>query len=200
MTLIGSGGSGKTTLAETLLHHCKVTTRKGSVEEKNTLTDWDEEEKERQHSILATPVHMRWDGRHINLIDTPGALDYIGEAVCGLAASETAILCINAHDGVSVATRRLFRAARDLGMACVIAITRLEFDNVDAHALVDQIQSTIGERAVPINLPDTFGHDVSQVVDIFGDDVPENLQEAAAKYRQQVTDRVVECDDDLLES
>lgn len=200
VTLIGAGGAGKTTLAESLLHHCKVTTRKGSVEERNTLTDWEEEERERQHSILATPVHMRWDGRHINLIDTPGALDYIGEAVCGLAAAETAILCVNAHDGVSVATRRLFRAARDLGMACVIAITRLEFDNVDAHALVDQIQSTIGERAVPLNLPNTFGHDVSSVYDIFGGDVPEDLQDAAAKYRQQVTDRVVECDDDLLES
>ncbi len=200
VTLIGSGGAGKTTLAESLLHHCKVTTRKGSVEEKNTLTDWDEEEKERQHSILATPVHMRWDGRHINLIDTPGALDYIGEAICGLAASETAVLCINAHDGVSVATRRLFRAARDLGMACVIAITRLEFDNVDAGALVDQIQGTIGERAVPMNLPNTFGHDVSEVYDIFGDDLPDDLKDAAAKYRQQVTDRVVECDDDLLES
>ncbi len=200
VTLIGAGGAGKTTLAESLLHHCKVTTRKGSVEEKNTVTDWDDEEKERQHSILATPVHMRWDGRHINLIDTPGALDYVGEAVCGLAASETALLCINAHDGVSVATRRLFRSARDLGMACVIAITRLEFDNVDAHALVEQIQSTIGERAVPINLPNCFGHDVTDVTDIFADDIPEDLQDAAAKYRQQVTDRVVECDDDLLES
>jgi len=200
VTLVGAGGAGKTTLAEYLLHHCKVTNRRGSVEEKNTVTDWDEDAKERQHSILATPVHMPWDGKHINLIDTPGALDFIGEAICGLAASETAVLCINAHDGVSVATRRMFRAARDLGMACVIAITRVESDNVDSHALVEQIQATIGERAVPLNLPNAFGHDVSSVTDIFAESIPEPLVAAAAKYRQQATDRVVECDDDLLES
>ncbi len=200
VTLIGAGGAGKTTLAEALLHHCKVTSRMGSIGEKNTVTDWDDDEKDRQHSIVATPVHMKWDGRHINLIDTPGALDFVGEAICGLAASETAIICVNAHDGVGVATRRLFRAARDMGMATVIVITRIEGENIDPDGLIEQIQSSIGERAVPINLPNAFGSATSSVTDIFAKEIPEHLQDAAAKYRQQATDRVVECDDDLLES
>ena len=200
VALVGAGGSGKTTLAETLLHHCKVTTRLGSVSEKNTVTDWDEDEKDRQHSIVATPVHMPWDGHRINLIDAPGALDFIGEAICALSAVETAVICVNAHDGVGVATRRLARAARDQGLACIVVITRIDTENVDPTDLYVQLQAAIGERAVPLNLPDRFGHGVSSVIDIFGSAVPADLAAQAADFRQQVTDRVVECDDDLLES
>jgi len=200
VTLVGAGGAGKTTLAEALLHHGKVTSRIGTIAEKNTVTDWDEDEKERQHSIVATPAHLWWDDKHVNLIDTPGAMDFVGEAICGLAASETAILCVNAHDGVGVATRRLFRAARDMGMATVIVITRVETENIDPAALYDQIQSSIGERAVPLNLPNAFGGSTASVTDIFADEIPEDLQAQAAEFRKQTTDRVVECDDDLLES
>jgi elongation factor G len=200
IALVGAGGAGKTTLAESLLFHCKATSRQGSVPEGNTVTDWDDDEKERQHSIVATPVHMRWDGKHINLIDAPGALDFIGEAICGLAAVETAVICVNAHDGVGVATRRVFRSAREQGLACIIVVTRIETENIVPADLYRSIQSSIGEQAVPINLPDCFGHGVSSVTDIFAADVPEALHDQAEDFRQQVTDRVVECDDNLLES
>ncbi|MDF1701751.1 MAG: GTP-binding protein, partial [Planctomycetota bacterium] len=200
LALVGAGGAGKTTLSEALLHHCKVTSRRGSVEEKNTVTDWDDDEKERGQSLIASPVHMPWDGKHINLIDAPGALDFLGESICALSAVETAIICVNAHDGVGVATRRIFRAARDQGLACIVVITRVDGDNIDPKALVDGIQGALGERAVPLNLPNAFGREAKHVVDIFGDDIPEDLQERAAEFRQQATDRVVEVDDNLLES
>lgn len=199
VTLVGAGGAGKTTLVEALLFLAKATTRRGSVGEGNTVSDYDDDEKDRQHSIVATPVHLSWKGHRLNLIDCPGALDFVGESLCGLAAAETALLCINAHDGVNVATRRMFRAARDQGLACVVVVTRVESENVDGDALYSEIQAAIGERAVPLNLPDTFGHGVSAVVDVFGQDVPEALREQADMYRQQGTDRVVECDDALLE-
>jgi elongation factor G len=199
VVLIGAGGSGKTTLAEALLHKTKTTTRRGSVEEGNTVTDWDDEEKERKHSILASAVHMKWKTNRINLIDTPGALDFLGEAICGMAACETALVCVNAADGVGVAARRQFRAARDQRLACVVVITRIDSDNVDGDALHLAIQSTLGERAVPMNLPDTWGHGVKAVHDVFADDLPAHLQETAALYRQQAVDRVVECDDQVLE-
>ena len=199
VALVGAGGAGKTTLVEALLHEGKVTSRVGSIDEKNTITDWDEDEKERQHSILATPAHMDWSGHRLNLVDCPGALDFIGDAVCGLAAVETALLCINAHDGVGVSTRRIYRSAREQGLACVVVITRVDTENVDAGELYQSIQNAIGEQAVPINLPDTFGGGASKVVDVFADDVPDNLKDQAADFMQQVTDRVVECDDDLLE-
>ncbi|MGE0193104.1 MAG: elongation factor G [Planctomycetota bacterium] len=199
VVLIGAGGSGKTTLTEALLFKTKTITRRGSVAERNTVTDWDEEEKERQHSFLASAVHMTWKDHRINLIDTPGALDFLGEAICGMAACETAFLCVNAHDGVGVAARRQFRAARDQGLAVVVVITRTDTDNVDGESLHLAIQTTLGERAVPLNLPDRFGTGISAVYDVFADDVPENLGKLAASYRQQAIDRVVECDDELLE-
>ena len=197
--LIGAGGAGKTTLVESLLHKAKVTSRRGTVPEKNTVTDWDDDERERQHSLLATPVHMNWKDHRLQLIDTPGALDFMGEAICGMAACETALVIVNAHDGVGVATRRLFRAARDQGLACVVVITRIESENVDADALHASIQAALGERAVPINLPNTFGGGVDNVVDLMGEDVPDALKSAAANFKSQITDRVVECDDNLLE-
>ena len=197
--LIGAGGAGKTTLVEALLHSAKVTSRRGTIDEKNTVTDWDDDEKDRQHSILATPVHLPWKGKRINLVDTPGALDFMGEAVCAMAACETALVCVNANDGVGVATRRLFRKARDQKLACVVVVTRVEGENIDADGLYASIQGALGERAVPFNLPDTFGGGVSRVVDIFGDDIPDNLAASAEDYRSQVTDRVVEVDDELLE-
>ncbi|MCB9829653.1 MAG: elongation factor G [Planctomycetes bacterium] len=199
VVLIGAGGSGKTTLAEALLFKTKTITRRGSVAEHNTVTDWDDEEKERQHSFLASAVHMPWKDHRINLIDTPGALDFLGEAICGMAACETAFLCVNAHDGVGVAARRQFRAARDQGLAVVVVITRADTDNVDGEGLHLAIQTTLGERAVPLNLPDKFGTGISAVHDVFSDDLPEHLHDLAESYRQQAIDRVVECDDELLE-
>jgi len=199
VALVGAGGAGKTTLVEALLHLAKATNRKGSVPEKNTVSDWDEDEKERQHSIFATPVHLAWEGKRINLIDAPGAIDFIGEPVSALAAVETALICVNAHDGVGVATRRLYKAIQAAGLSCCIVVTRCEAENIEGLALLDQIQQTFGDKAVPVNLPDALGSGIKEVVDIFSADVPETLQAAAAKYRQQTTDRVVEVDDALLE-
>ena len=93
VVLIGAGGSGKTTLAEALLFKTKTITRRGSVAEHNTVTDWDDEEKERQHSFLASAVHMPWKDHRINLIDTPGALDFLGEAICCMAACQGSSRC-----------------------------------------------------------------------------------------------------------
>jgi len=199
VALVGAGGAGKTTLAETLLNVAKATGRKGSVPEKNTVSDWDEDEKERQHSILATPLHLDWEGQRINLIDTPGALDFVGEPMSAIAAVETAVICVNAHDGVGVSTRRLYKAIKAAGLSCCIVVTRCETDNIDGLALLDQIQETFGEQAVPLNLPDAFGASLSDVVDLFAKNIPDDLQAAAEKYRQQTTDRVVEVDDELLE-
>ncbi len=196
---VGAGGSGKTTLVEALLSETNATSRRGTIAERNTVSDWDEDEKERQQSILASAVHLAWEGKRIHLIDTPGALDFVGEPVTALAAVETAIFCVHAHDGVGVTTRRIYKTARRAGIPCCVLVTRIESENVDGAAILDEIQAAFGEAAVPLNLPDTFGSDVSQVVDVFSPDVPAHLEATAARYRQQATDRVVEVDEALLE-
>ena len=198
--LVGAGGAGKTTLVEALLHAAKVISRRGTIEERNTVSDWEEDEKERQHSLLASPMHLTWEGKKIQLIDAPGAIDFLGEAICALAAAEIAILCVNAHDGVSVSTRRIFKAAREMGIPCAVLVTRIESENVDGGALLDSIQAAFGDVAVPINLPDGFGPDVHAVIDVFGkDSIPAEMEEVTTKYRRQARDRVVEVDEVLLE-
>ncbi len=199
VVLLGASGAGKTTLLESLLALAKVTSRKGSIAERNTVGDWDPEERERQHTLFAKVVHLPWEGRTIQLIDTPGAMDFLGEPAMAVAAVETAVLCVNAHDGIPVAARRQFRLAREAGLSIAVLVTRIEGENIDEGRLHDALQEVFGERAVPINLPDRFGPGVTSVVDVFGPDVPPSLAEQAAAFRQQVTDRVVECDEKLLE-
>jgi elongation factor G len=199
VALVGAGGAGKTTLVEALLFKAKAISRRGSVPERNTVTDYDPDEKERQHSILATPVHLPWDGKHVQVIDTPGALDFVGEALPALAAVEMAVVCVNAHDGIPVATRRLWKAIRASKLPACVLVTRFDMENVDREALYDQIQQAFGNVAVPINLPDAVGSGASKVVDVFGADVPAGLKDEAAEYRTQATERVIEIDTALTE-
>jgi elongation factor G len=199
VALIGAGGAGKTTLLEALLHLAKVTTRKGTVGEKNTFSDHDPDEKERGHSLFTTVATIPWEGRQIRVLDTPGSIDFLGEPAMALAAVETALVCVNAHDGVSVATRKLVRMAQAAGLPLAVIVTGIDAENVDADGLYAQLAELFGERAVPINVPDRFGPGVSAVIDVFGPEVPAALAEQAAAFRQQATDRIVECDEALLE-
>lgn len=199
LALIGAGGSGKTTLLEALLALTKVTSRKGSVAEKNTFSDHDPDEKERGHSLFTTVAHLPWEGKRIQVLDAPGSIDFLGEPATALAAVETAVLCVNAHDGVTTGARKLGRMALALGLPVAVVLTRIEGENVDADKVYAQLTELFGTRAVPINLPDTFGPGVKSVIDVFGPGVPAGLAEQAAEMRQQATDRIVECDEALLE-
>lgn len=199
LALIGASGAGKTTLIESLLHLAKVTTRKGSVPEGNTVGDWDAEERERKHTLFTKVVHLPWEEKRIQLLDTPGAMDFLGETAMALAAVETAVLCVNAHDGIPVAARKHFRLAQKAGVATALLITRCEGENIDEEALHEQVQEVFGERAVPINLCDHFGPGLTEVIDVFSAKVPPAMAEAAAEFRKQATERIVECDEALLE-
>jgi elongation factor G len=199
LALLGAGGAGKTTLLEGLLSLAKVTARKGSVPERSTFSDHDPDEKERGHSLFCTVAHLPWEGKRLQIIDTPGSIDFLGEPAMALAAVETAVLCVNAHDGVTTSARKLVRMAQAAGLPLAVLITRIEGENIDADKIYGQLTELFGERAVPINLPDRFGPGVSAVIDVFGPTVPADLAEQAALYRQQATDRIVECDEALLE-
>src|SRR5262245_37231180 len=140
LALIGAGGAGKTTLVENLLHLAKVTTRKGSIPEKNTVADWDPDERERQQSLFAKVLHVPWEGKHIQIVDTPGAIDFLGEPAMALAAVETALLCVNAHDGIPVAARKQIRLAQTAGVPIAVVLTRIESENVDEDKLATQLK------------------------------------------------------------
>lgn len=199
LALIGAGGAGKTTLIEALLHLAKVTTRKGSVPERNTVGDWEADERERQQTLLAKVLHLPWEGKHIQILDTPGAIDFLGEPAMALAAVETALVCVNAHDGLPVAARKQIRMAQQAGLSIAVLVTRIESENIDEEKLAAQLKEAFGDKAVAINLPDKMGPHVHAVIDVFGPEMPMELADRAAEARQQATDRIVECDEALME-
>ena len=147
VALVGHGGAGKTTLAEAILFSAKATSRQGSVGDKNTISDFAEDEKERGHSIDSALLYADWKGKTFNLIDTPGYPDFVGQALRSLDAADSAVLVINAYDGVALNTRRMFKAAGDQGLARVIVVNRCDSDNVDTAALEAAITDLAGPGA-----------------------------------------------------
>jgi elongation factor G len=199
VALVGAGGAGKTTLLETALFLAKATTRRGTVEEGNTVTDFDPDEKERRQSLTATPVHLTWAGKRIQVVDTPGSQDFVGEPTAAEAAVETIAVCVNAHDGVGVGARRRFHDSEKLGLVRLVVLTRIDSENVDPDALMQSLQTNFGEHVIPLNFPDQFGPGVTKIYNVFAEDLPDAVKPRAMELRKQVTEAVVECDDALIE-
>ncbi len=161
IVLLGHGGSGKTTLAEALLHRCGMITRMGTVAEANTQSDFEPEAREHKHSTSSSLLFATYQGHELNLIDTPGYPDFIGQTLAALPAAEMAILVVNAQLGIETNTRRLFHAAGEMGLARMIVINKI--DQVDASLLEDlvsKLKETFGAELHCINLPKDHARDV----------------------------------------
>jgi elongation factor G len=199
VALVGAGGSGKTTLVETALFLAKATSRKGTVAEGNTVTDYDPDERDRKQSLTAATVHLPWQGKHVQIVDAPGAPDFVGEAVAATAAVETVAVCVNAHDGVGVTARRRFHEAGKAELVRIVVLTKIDSENIDPDALTESLQTNFGEHVIPLNFPDQFGPGVTKIYNVFAEDLPESVRPRAMELRKQVTEAVVECDDALIE-
>ncbi|HSV27584.1 MAG TPA: GTP-binding protein, partial [Sedimentisphaerales bacterium] len=126
IVLLGHGSSGKTSIAESMLHITGMTNRLGSTDEKSSISDFDDEEKHRGHSIHSTPLYANYQGKLINIIDTPGYPDFIGPAIMSTPAAETALIVIGASAGIEINTRKLYHAAESMGMPRVIVINKMD--------------------------------------------------------------------------
>ncbi len=197
VTLVGHGNVGKTTLAEAMLFKAGVIPRMGSVDQGNTVCDFDEIEKERKHSIDSAVVHFDYNDNFINLIDTPGYPDFVGQALCGLAPSETAIVVVSASAGIEVNTRRMMKAAEDYGLARVVVINKIDSDNIDLSGLISGLQETFGKSLLPVNLPADGGKAVVSCLDGQADAAVDfgDIEEA----QLGLTEAIVESDEDLME-
>lgn len=153
VALVGHQGSGKTTLAEAMLFDTGVLQRPGTVEEGNTVSDYHSSEKERQMSVFASLLHVEYKGNKLNVIDTPGYPDFVGEVAASLHVVDSALFVINAAEGVQVGTELAWRAAVKESKPSMFVINQLDKDKTDFRDLIDQIQERFGRGATVVQLP-----------------------------------------------
>ena len=195
IALVGHAFAGKTTLAERLLVHTKAKGKMGAVEDGSTTCDFEAEEKHHRHSLSSAIIHVDHEGRHINLIDTPGFPDFFGQAAPALAAVECAAIVIDAHQGVLTNTRRLFKAAAERNLPRILIINKIDHDNIDLPALVRSIRETFGPECTPLNLPTKRGADVVDLLESHAGAVDFM---SVAEARTALMDQIVEVDEKLM--
>jgi len=195
--LLGHGGSGKTSLAEAILHTTGASNRLGSVDEKTSICDYYEEEKEHQHSIASAIVHTAYNGKTINIIDTPGYPDFIGPAIKAIPAAETAVIVISASAGIETNTRKMFQLATKADMPRVIVINKIDADNIDLPGLLKNIRETFGPQCRCANLPSA---DKKSVIDCIENESGESPLMDVGPAHTELIESVIEVDDELMES
>jgi len=195
VALVGHGGAGKTTLAEALLARAGAIPAAGSVERGNTVCDFDPLEKTYKHSLNSAIVNFAWKGAHVYLIDTPGYPDFMGQAICALAAVETAAVVINAETGIQLATDRILKWAAKRNLCRMIVVNKIDAVNADLPALLAKIRQAVGKECLPINLPAKGGKDV---VDCFFNPDGEADFSSVKEAHSALVDQVVEVDEELM--
>ena len=201
VAFVGHGAVGKTTLSDLMLFKAGAATRAGSVDDGSSVLDSDEEAKHHKHSITSTLIHFKHGGKHINVIDTPGYPDFIGQAIGALRAVETAIITLSATSGIEVNTRRMFNQAGAAGLGRMVVVNKCDLENVNFDGLLESIRATFGNACIPINLPVGLGPKFSGVVSTLEipSAVPANAAADPAEWNQAVMDAIVEADESLME-
>lgn len=214
VVLLGATKSGKTTLAESMLFEGKVIDRRGSVEDKNTVSDNTELEKLNQRSINASPLYAEFLGAKVNFIDAPGADDFIGGAYSAFQVCDSGVLVINAQQGIEVGTENFIRLATTKNLPLIFAVNQLDADKADWEAVQSSIKEAVGNKAVYVQFPVACGAGFDGFVDVltnkyyhFKDangtredlEIPANLAEQAELLRQELIEKAAEYDDTLME-
>jgi elongation factor G len=195
--LVGPGHAGKTQLTEALLYAGGAISNYGAVEQGNTVSDFSANERQIGHSLYPSVCHLDHSGIHVNLLDTPGYRDFYGRALSVLPAVETAVVVINAENGIEEITRRVMEAAQADRLCRMIVVNKIDAEDVNLAGLTEEIQEVFGPECLPINLPAAHG---DGVVDCFfqpsGDDTAFSSVETA---HTEIIDQVVEVDEELME-
>ncbi len=195
VALVGHSGSGKTSLAEALLLRAGAIRSGGSVEKGSTVSDDDPLEKEHQHSLRSGVLHLDYRNTHINLIDTPGYPDFVGQTLSVLPAVEAVAVVINAQNGIETLTRRLMKWAGERKLCRMIIVNKIDAAEVDLPALMLSIQDAFGKECLPINLPADGG---KKVVDCFFNPSGDADFSSVDEAHTAVIDQTVEVDEDLM--
>ncbi len=213
VVLVGHSGSGKTALAEALLFAAGVTTRMGKVEDGNTVTDFEPEEIARGSSVSLAMAPFEWMGHKVNLIDTPGLSDFVGEARAALRAADLALFVVSGVDGVEVQTEELWRAAAAEGIARAVFVNKLDRERSSFSRTLAQLKEVFGTAVAPLQVPIGAEHELTGVANLVGGraylydggmkstlaDVPDSARSEVDSLHTALVEAVVETDDAMLE-
>src|ERR671933_661174 len=166
VAVVGHRGTGKTSLVEAMLFQAGAVNRLGTIEAGTTVSDWDDDEQKRQMSLAGSICHLEWQGRKINLIDTPGDPGFQGDAIAALRVVEGALFTVSGVMGVEVQTSRLWKRAEDVGIARLLFVNMLDRERADFFRVLGALRDQISERCVAVHIPIGAEHELTGIVDV----------------------------------
>ncbi len=214
MVLIGAAKSGKTTLAETMLFEAGLINRRGTVEEKNTVSDYHDIEHERMSSVYSTTLHTEWRDYKINIIDTPGLDDFIGEVISSIRVCDTALMLVNAQSGIEVGTELIWDYVDTYRKPTIFAINHLDHEKADFNNTLEQMKGFFGSAVTLMQYPVNAGTGFNAIIDLlkmtlykFPADggkpeklaIPDSEKEKANKLHNELVEKAAENDEKLME-
>lgn len=209
VALIGHGSTGKTSLSEAMLFSAKTINRLGRVDDGTTTSDFDPDEIRRSFSVNLSVLPFEWQGTKLNILDTPGYADFVGEVKCGVRAADAAVIMVCAASGVQVGTEYAWAYADEQNLPRLVFINRMDRENADFHQTLSQLQEMFGQKCVAFQLPLGAQANFRGVVDLLtmkayvgekgeAQEVPKELLEQATSLREKLVEAAAETDDTLI--
>ncbi|MBR1401446.1 MAG: elongation factor G [Prevotella sp.] len=214
IALLGSAGSGKTTLAESMLFESGVIKRRGTIEAKNTVSDYFPVEQEYGYSVFSTVFNVEWNNKKLNIIDCPGSDDFVGGAITALNVTDQALILINGQYGPEVGTQNIFRYTDKLKKPVIFAVNQLDRDNCDFDVIMTQMKDIYGPKCVPVQYPISTGAGFNAVIDLLLmkkyswkpeggapiiEDIPAEEMDKAQEMHAALVEAAAENDEALME-
>ncbi len=213
VAIIGHNGTGKTTLVEQMLYYANVISRAESVSSGKTTSDYTEEEIAHKISIHASLASLNWEGKTLNIIDTPGTAGFIGETICGFRSCESAVMVVDGRDGAQIETIKLWRHLDQRNKPRAVFINKMDRDRADYTQVLENLKETFKANFVPVVIPIGSGKDFKGIINLIEDkaylkaegdkespaDIPADMKEFEEKYREELIENAAEGADDLIE-
>jgi len=215
IVLLGHASSGKTSLAEAMLFTAGATNRLGRIDDGTTISDYHEDEIARKFSITSSLLHYEWKNRKINIVDSPGYLDFISESKAITRVANLALIVVHTRSGVEVGTELVFNFAKEDDLPCWFIVNQLDKEHADFDKVMENLKSSFGKKVFPLQLPVNAGVDFNSVIDILSrkllvyskdgkgtvreEEIPADLKSRVDSLHENVIEFAAESDDELLE-
>lgn len=213
VAVVGHNGTGKTTLVEQMLFQSNTIPKAETIASGKTTSDFTEEEISKKISVHTSLCSLSWEGKNLNILDTPGTAGFIGEAICGFRSCETALMLIDAVDGIQIETLKLWRRLDNRNKPRAVFINKMDKERADYNAIIEQMKERFKMSFVPVSIPIGSGKEFKGVINLIENEaylldsngkctatpIPEEYKELADSYRDSMIESAAEGADDLIE-